>query len=182
MHRKVRTRESQITLNPLIGSLSPAVYSPQLVHFLTMLVGSGGNAGNQAAVLVIRALATGSLTRAKEASYLKSEARMALGIGILVLCAGVVRVLVFQYTMTDAATIGLSLLSIVIVAVIVGAVLPLLFVRLRLDPAHAGATVQVVMDLLGVLITCQVAQAIMPVPASTRRGEGAELPGTNGCA
>ena len=62
---------------------------PQLVQFLTMLVSSRGNAGNQAAVLVIRALATGSLTRAKEASYIKSEMLMALGIGLLILCAGV---------------------------------------------------------------------------------------------
>ena len=34
-----------------------------LVQFLTMLVGAGGNAGNQAAVHVIRSLATGKLNR-----------------------------------------------------------------------------------------------------------------------
>ena len=33
-----------------------------VVFFLTMLVGAGGNAGNQAAVLVIRGLATGDIT------------------------------------------------------------------------------------------------------------------------
>ena len=36
-----------------------------IVFFLTMLVGAGGNAGNQAAVLVIRGLATGEISARK---------------------------------------------------------------------------------------------------------------------
>ena len=43
---------------------------PIIVYFLTMLVGAGGNAGNQAAVLVIRGLATGEVTVASQCRYL----------------------------------------------------------------------------------------------------------------
>ena len=40
--------------------------------------------------------------------------------------------------------------------VVIGSLLPLALHRLRLDPAHAGATIQVIMDLAGVCITCTV--------------------------
>ena len=81
-------------VHPLRRRSAPRIHSS---YVPTMLVGSGGNAGNQAAVLVIRALATGNLTRA-EAAYLGSEVLMALCIGSILLVAGVFRVLIFNYT------------------------------------------------------------------------------------
>lgn len=56
----------------------------------------------------------------------------------------------------------MSLLAIVFTSVLIGSVLPLLLQRCGVDPAHAGATIQVIMDLLGVCITCVVCSAMMP--------------------
>ena len=41
-----------------------------------------------------------------------------------------------------------------------GAALPLMLDRLRIDAAHASTTIQVVMDISGVLIVCAISQAI----------------------
>ena len=41
-----------------------------------------------------------------------------------------------------------------------GQVLPLGLNKLRLDAAHASTSIQVIMDVLGVLITCTVAPLI----------------------
>ena len=42
-------------------------------------------------------------------------------------------------------------------ALVLGALLPLLLTNLRVDAAHASTTIQVIMDVSGVLITCNVA-------------------------
>jgi len=132
-----------------------------VVFFLTMLVGAGGNAGNQAAVLVIRGLATGDITARTQARYLWSEVRMAMSISALMVCAGYLRVTAFQYSGRDALAITCSLVAIVLSSVIIGSVLPLILHRLHLDPAHAGATIQVIMDLAGVCITCAVCSRLL---------------------
>lgn len=51
------------------------------------------------------------------------------------------------------------MLLIVIIGVAVGSVLPLLFSRFKIDPAHASAAIQVIMDITGVtvvMLVCQV--------------------------
>ena len=45
-------------------------------------------------------------------------------------------------------------------SVVLGTLLPLVLSVLRVDAAHASTTIQVIMDVLGVLITCTVATAI----------------------
>lgn len=132
-----------------------------VVFFLTMLVGAGGNAGNQSAVLVIRGLATGDISARSQCHYVLGECRMALAIATIMVAAGFVRVTAFGYSRLDAIAISTSLCAIVTSSVVVGALLPLLLHRMQVDPAHAGATIQVIMDLAGVLITCVVCSALL---------------------
>lgn len=47
-----------------------------------------------------------------------------------------------------------------------GAVLPLIMNRLRLDAAHASTTIQVVMDVLGVSIACGVTPLVYAMAAN----------------
>ena len=54
--------------------------------FLTMLIGTGGNAGNQSATLVIRGLATGEIGRSKRIALMLREFGMSIIIATL-LCA-----------------------------------------------------------------------------------------------
>jgi Mg/Co/Ni transporter MgtE len=132
-----------------------------IVFFLTMLVGAGGNAGSQAAVLVVRGLATGEITARNAPGYVLGEAKMAFSISVLMVGAGYVRVILFGYSQLDALAISCSLLAIVFSSVLIGSTLPLMLHRWQLDPAHAGATIQVIMDLMGVCITCLVCSIML---------------------
>ena len=135
-----------------------------IVFFLTMLVGAGGNAGNQASVLVIRGLATGEISSRAPLDYIWGETKVAFVMACIMVSAGFLRVIAFQDDLQDAIAISCALFAIVFISIIAGALLPICLHRMRLDPAHAGATIQVVMDLLGVLITCCVCSLLLPGP------------------
>ena len=66
-----------------------------------------------------------------------------------------------------ALAIALAILVIVLVSVVAGAVLPFALQRAGFDPAHAGPSCQVIMDVFGVFCVCSVCSAILTsVPAS----------------
>jgi len=124
-----------------------------------MLVGAGGNAGNQAAVRGIRGLATGDLNVETTRDFLVFEAKMAIALSAMLLVAGILRTAAFGVAPLDTLAIALSLFAIVSTSVLLGAVLPLILHHIKVDAAHAATSVQVLMDVLGVLITCSIATA-----------------------
>ena len=81
-------------------------------------------------------------------------------IGLLEACAlsvvGLVRVLMFEREMGVAGGIAVAwaLFFIVLSSVLLGTMLPLALWRLGIDPAHAGPGIQVLMDILGVALSC----------------------------
>lgn len=121
--------------------------------YLTMLVGAGGNAGNQSAVLIIPGIATGKIN---SFSQVVPELLNALALGCSLVVVGFSRVYLFGATIAQSVGISLSLFLIVSTSVVVGAVLPLGLLRLGFDAPHAGPTIQVIMDISGVWITCAV--------------------------
>ena len=138
---------------------------PSIIYFLTMLVGAGGNAGNQAAVRVIRDLALNTLNIKNMKNLLKflyKELIMAVSLSGLIGIIGLARTMLSNETTTsEALAITLSLVIIVFVSIIVGAILPIILNFIKLDPAHASTSIQVIMDISGVLLTCVVASAIL---------------------
>ena len=134
--------------------------------FLTMLVGAGGNAGNQSAIHVIRGLATGEMDDSTEClrKTLSEQFQVGLLLGTALSTAGFVRVLLTSPEGTSdlvgPLAIATSLFAIVTTSTCVGTVLPFLLMKFKQDPANAGTTVQVIMDVSGVIITCTVASFI----------------------
>ncbi|CAM9675771.1 unnamed protein product [Chrysoparadoxa australica] len=151
-----------------------------------MLVGAGGNAGNQSAIKVIRGLATGEFKVAWSSykSVMAGQAQVAvllgagLGMGEDTLtrtCTHTSHSLEGGYGVmlssvtnhADAAAIGLSCCSIVVSSVVIGASLPFGLAALGMDPANAGTSIQVVvMDILGVTITCLLCYLLLETPAA----------------
>lgn len=125
--------------------------------YLTALVGCGGNAGSQAASLVLQALATGELVPSLKdlGSVLWKELQVSLGIAF-VLAAGVaLRILLFGGPMSDAAAIAVAMAITVSFSVIFGASAPLVLKRLGADPAKvSGPLLSTVIDIAGVLVAC----------------------------
>jgi Mg/Co/Ni transporter MgtE len=131
---------------------------PSIIFYLTALVGAGGNAGNQAAVRIIRALALGLVNDKNRNIFLQREFCMAVALSFVLGFVLILRTFLSSVTYLETLVVLLSIFVIVFLSVNLGALLPLLLQRLGFDPAHAGTTIQVVMDITGVLITCRVAQ------------------------
>eukprot|EP01033_Poteriospumella_lacustris_P009365 gene9365-6708_t len=143
---------------------------PTIVYFLTMLVGAGGNAGNQATVRVIRGLALGSLTVKNSGWYVAKETAASLLIGLVVGVAGLMRVYYFSAVgWHESMAIALALVSIVVSSIVIGTVLPLLFQAVGVDPAHSSTTIQVIMDISGVLVTCLITSCLLDTSSSSGR-------------
>ena len=140
--------------------------------FLTMLVGSGGNAGSQSTVIIVRGIATGDIPKSKLVDVVWKEFRVGVLLSVALGFVGFARVLIYRLvhhsdpqTMVGREIIALtlSLMAIVMVSVVVGTLMPLfLHFILRVDSAHASPTMQVTMDIIGVLITCLVCQIFLP--------------------
>ena len=137
---------------------------PSIIYFLTMLVGAGGNAGNQATVRVIRELALGRLPDGTKLTFVLREVCMAFALSIVVGIFGYVRVyLNGGVTTAETITVTIALMMIVFISIIVGALLPILFQVMKLDPANSSTTIQVIMDISGVMITCFAATLILDI-------------------
>jgi Mg/Co/Ni transporter MgtE len=132
-----------------------------ITMYLTMLVGAGGNAGNQAAVLVIRRLATSSSFSVQ--SLIIRETFSAIIIGSVVTLIGFIRVWIEERgAILPSLTIAIALFCIVTSSILLGTLLPIILQRIiRIDPAHAGPIIQVIMDILGVCITCAIGQTLL---------------------
>lgn len=136
---------------------------PTVVFFLTMLVGAGGNAGNQASVRVIRALAVGDYD---QGTLVFTELKMALVLAAGLSVIGFTRVILDSGSPTDAIAITLSLFCIVFISVIIGALLPQLLDKLGAGASNAATAIQVVMDIIGVLLTCSICTVLLEKNAS----------------
>ncbi len=123
-----------------------------LVFFLPLLIDSAGNAGSQAATLMVRALATGD-ARAKDwIRLLVKELGVSSLMGVTMAVAVVV--IAFWRGGPDVAVVvGLTMSLVVVMGSLIGMSLPFLLNRLKLDPATASAPlVTSIADISGVLI------------------------------
>ena len=137
--------------------------------FLTMLVGAGGNCGNQSAIQVIRGLATGSLNTTWPCFLRTFRQQIAVGslLGVALGVGGYARVSLSGGSTTDAAAISAALAVIVVSSAAAGTVLPFAFARAGVDPANSGTSIQVLMDVAGVTITCGICRAVFAYVAQT---------------
>jgi len=158
---------------------------PVVIYFLTMLVGAGGNAGGQSTVLVVRKLALAAVGGGKSSTdgdprfsvrnIVGSEVSVGARLAVVLFCASFVRCVFFQVRGVECVAICLSMLVIVFTSTLVGAALPLLLQKFHIDPAHAGATIQVVMDITGVALTCVVSCLVLGLPISGKSSAAAAL-------
>jgi len=143
-----------------------------IVQFLTMLVGAGGNAGNQSAVGVIRGLAIGTINGNTWRDYLRQEAKMAAGLSCLIGLTGFIRAALFRTPWGETIAITTSVFMIVVTSLAIGSTLPLAMKKVGIDPAHSSTTIQVIMDILGVLITVLVSTFVMSFKVFQNEGDG----------
>ena len=115
------------------SSLSKVI---QLVTYMPMLMGTGGNTGSQAATLIIRGLATGEVDTDDWFKVMWKELRIGLIIGVILSLVNFVRVCWMDGGgVKIALTVCMAMLVIVIFAKLIGSMIPLIVKKVNLDPA-----------------------------------------------
>ncbi|CAK9076229.1 unnamed protein product [Durusdinium trenchii] len=140
---------------------------PTVIYFLTMLVGAGGNAGGQSTVLVVRRLALAACHRSEGTTVISfrriiaPEILVGAKLAVVLFGAAFLRCIIFKVYGAECVAICLSMLVIVFTSTALGAALPLFLSQMGVDPAHAGATIQVLMDVSGVALTCVISSTVL---------------------
>jgi len=133
-----------------------------LAAFIPLLIGTGGNVGAQSSTVVIRGLSTQKIKSLGAVKAIVKEAFAGALLGILMLIV----VIPFAWWQGEGLLIGLavgiSLLSITTLAATAGAMLPLLFNRMGLDPALMSSPfITTATDIAGVFIYLNTAAWLM---------------------
>jgi len=124
-----------------------------LSFFIPLLLGAGGNAGTQSSTVIIRGMATGGIQIEDLIMVMKKE----LGVGIII--GTVLGVIVsvgaswFNQDPKVGVTVGLAMIVTVTLATTLGAFLPILFKRLKLDPAlMSGPFITSIVDIVSLFV------------------------------
>ncbi len=145
---------------------------PILMAFVPQLMDTGGNAGAQASVTVIRGLSLGDIRLRDALRVLWKEVRVSFLCAITLGIVNFIKMYLFNDVSRDRFGLGQSLLislvvcatiaCTVIIAKIVGSMLPILAKRLGLDPAvMASPFITTIVDILSLLIYFGIAAALL---------------------
>ena len=141
-----------------------------LALFVPLVISSGGNAGSQAATLVIRALALGEFKLRDWWRVMRRELAAGAMLGLLLGVIGFLRIAVWSqfsniygpHWVHVGFTVGLSLVGVVLWGSLVGSMLPLGLKRLGFDPATSSAPfVATLVDVTGLIIYFSVAFLVL---------------------
>ncbi len=132
-----------------------------LAFFIPLLIGSAGNAGAQAATLMVRALATDDVNLSQWLNTTGKEIMVGISLGLVMGAACYVLGLFVGGT-EIGIIVGLTMVSIILVANIIGTLLPFLLTYFNMDPAVASSPlIATIMDASGLLIYFGIATLIL---------------------
>jgi magnesium transporter len=141
-----------------------------LALFVPLIISSGGNSGSQAATLVIRGLAVGEFSLREWWKVMRRELLTGAALGVILGSIGFARIWIWSAVTGDygahwvplGATVGLSLMGVVLLGTIAGSMLPFVLKRLGADPAASSAPfVATIVDVAGLLLYFSVAAAVL---------------------
>jgi magnesium transporter len=144
-----------------------------LAVYMPMLADTGGNTGSQSATVVIRALALGEITNRDILKVLFKEFKISVMIGCVLTVFVFLRVYVFTPEdkiphllplMDLAVVIALALGIQTVTATLIGALLPLIVAKFKLDPAIiASPALTTIVDMTGLFIYFTMAQFLLKI-------------------
>ncbi len=149
-------------------TLNMDVYGIILTACMPMLMGTGGNAGSQASAMIIRGIALKEVTFSDFWKVVWKEVRVSILLGgiLSVGCFGKLMAIDRLYAVSGgmwvALVICISMFATVVLAKMIGAMLPLLAKKCRLDPAVvASPFITTIVDVLSLSIYCAFAVTIL---------------------
>lgn len=133
-----------------------------LVFFMPLIPAMGGNAGIQTSAVMVRGLATGEIGGFDLAARLFREMLIALSNGFV---CGISVFLITYFWQNDwklSFAVSVSLVSVIALAAMIGATIPLFLRKIGVDPAVAtGPFITTVNDITGVMLYMLIAQFML---------------------
>ncbi len=158
------------TFTGLILNAYEAELATCLVACVPMIMGTGGNSGSQASVTVIRALSLGEIETRDVGKVIWKELRTSILLGLTLATACCLKLVYLDgmllglegYTWKVSAVVSLALLGTVVLAKLVGAILPILAKLCHLDPAVvAQPFISTIVDAVSVILFCYLSIGIL---------------------
>jgi magnesium transporter len=121
-----------------------------LVIYMPMLMGTGGNSGSQSSTLIIRGMATGEIDLDDYLKVILKEIRVAFVVGLALSVINYFRIVFLDHNPPMVAlTVCCSMVLVVIIAKIIGSMLPMLAKKIGIDPAlMAGPMMASITDMI----------------------------------
>ncbi|WP_294726540.1 magnesium transporter [uncultured Fusobacterium sp.] len=125
-----------------------------LAAFIPMLMDTGGNAGSQSSTLIIRGIALGEIQLSDIGKILWKEFRVSLIVGVTLATVNFLRIyFIDKAGLTISLVVCASLLFTVIIAKVVGGILPILAKAFKLDPAiMASPLITTIVDACALIV------------------------------
>ena len=143
-----------------------------LTAFIPMLMDTGGNSGSQSSVTVIRSISLDEIEFSDLPRIVWKEIRTAVLCGATLAAACFVKIMLVDrllmrndsITVTVAVVVCITMALTVLIAKIIGAVLPMCAKKIGLDPAvMASPFITTIVDALSLLIYFGVATTLLPM-------------------
>ena len=160
------------TFSSTILNVFEAALPAVLILFVPMLMDTGGNSGGQSSVTLIRGLSLGEVTLSDVWRVLWKEILVGFLCGVTVAAAAFLKVMAVDrwmmgnpaVTFPVALSVALAMLATVLLAKIVGCLLPLGAYRIGLDPAvMASPFITTIVDALALLIYFALSHTILGI-------------------
>ncbi len=157
------------TFTGLIITNYENVLSGLLVSFIPLLMDTGGNGGSQSSTIIIRGLTTGEIKLRDFGRVIFKELRIGLIAGITLAVANAGRLWILNAVyyhepsglVKEMIVVGISLVCAVVIAKMLGCVLPMLAKKIKLDPAlFASPIITTLVDAISVFIYANIALCI----------------------
>ncbi|MCQ2497978.1 MAG: magnesium transporter [Lachnospiraceae bacterium] len=136
-----------------------------LVAYIPMLMDTGGNAGGQASVTIIRGLSLNEIEYKDVIKVIWKEFRVALFCGITLACANFAKLLLLdKIPVLVALVVCVTLVCAVVFAKFIGCTLPILAKRLGFDPAvMASPFITTIVDVISLLVYFAISTAVLGI-------------------
>lgn len=143
-----------------------------LTAFIPMLMGTGGNAGSQSSVTIIRSLSLDEIEFKDIFWVMFKECRVSILCGIILGAVNFGKILLIdgwmlhndEITVWISLVVSLTLVVTIIVAKIIGCSLPMIAKKLHLDPAvMASPFITTIVDVVSLLVYFWIATSILHI-------------------
>jgi magnesium transporter len=136
---------------------------PQMAFFIPLIAAMGGNVGVQSSAIIVQGLATQSLSEGTFKRLLKELGVATVNgliLGLLIIGAS----LFLGYGLNLALTVSVALVSVIIVAALIGTFVPLVLNNYKVDPALAtGPFITTLNDIIGLFLYFQIGRLILGI-------------------